>query len=278
MSGREPDKDEPRTAPKKASRLIPRLHSVLALTAEAASLAGLVGFIAAIALDSFIFNRWGLTFLQIASPTDVILSGLQNSLVLAAPCFVFAGGWLLGRDLFGLSNTARWRRTLLFLWAAALVSMLWFADALIHHGYFRYLVGAVIFLFAALVGTGDHVEAELPPGVDVTTPAALKSIRVLKLDGRFNSVFICLLIASTAMLERINDLSDDGMFSARTAYLLSPELRDCHAPYVLWAGERAVVVQCPPDKVRVLYQPGDLQIGVNPGRPAMGAPSQDRRP
>ena len=85
--------EEAATPGANAAVLLDRLKPTLVHLAQISSLVGFIGFIAAIALDSAIFRMWGLTFLQIATTSDVILSGLQLAVVFLFPFMAIAFGW-----------------------------------------------------------------------------------------------------------------------------------------------------------------------------------------
>jgi hypothetical protein len=61
-----------------------------------------LGFIISCSMNYFIFKEWGLEFLQVASPSDVLMSGLKMSGILLFPFFfaVFIGITLLGSGIF----------------------------------------------------------------------------------------------------------------------------------------------------------------------------------
>lgn len=58
-------------------RLLGKTRPIIALTVDILSLAGVLAFVVAVALNQLVFAEWGLNFLQVATPSDVIMSGLQ---------------------------------------------------------------------------------------------------------------------------------------------------------------------------------------------------------
>lgn len=53
------------------------LHAQAKTWAEISGLMLVIGFVASIAVNTLVFERWGLSFLQLASTTDVVMSGLH---------------------------------------------------------------------------------------------------------------------------------------------------------------------------------------------------------
>lgn len=73
----------PRPTPVQAKPLVDHLRQWLVLTAEISAMAGGVGFVVSAAFWTVVFNNWGISYLQIASPSDVIMGGLAVALLLA---------------------------------------------------------------------------------------------------------------------------------------------------------------------------------------------------
>jgi len=237
--------------------LVHKLQPFLALTAQVTSLAGIAGFVAAIILNSIIFRNWGLTFLQIASPSDVILSGLQLAIGFLIPCMGLAIGWAVGMRLFAVSHSRIWRALLPLFWIAlgVLVFALArrYADYLDRTGWIS--IGAM--WFALAIGAFEGRTAEMD-GSEAQTNV-WKSALIE--NRRLNSILCFAGFWVVAVFNQVERISGEGMFGGGRAKLIWPVLQQCNQPRAMWAGERAVVVRCVSGDILVLYRPENVEIG-----------------
>jgi len=61
---------------------------------------GLLGFLGSTLLNGYVFAQWGLSFLQVASLSDVIMSGIQLSIDLASISIIAVAGYVAGKVLY----------------------------------------------------------------------------------------------------------------------------------------------------------------------------------
>jgi hypothetical protein len=200
-----------------------------------------------VALNQFLFARWGLSFLQVASPADVVMTGV-GSLLYLYPLVVFAAaGALLG-------------------FVSRRVRPLWWGLLLLE----CVLIGAL----AALVAFGGSVSSPSGRGVTVLLILGLVPLahalthrrRREMLARRGATAAVGLVLAASLLavvVAQITEQSVEGVGPERI-HLVQPAIPDCHG-LVLWQGERATVVQCSYGKaarenLRVLYNAQDLVI------------------
>jgi hypothetical protein len=225
----------------------PRFRGWVKRAVEALSLLAALAFLAAVALNQFLFNQWGLSFLQVASPADVVMTGVGALLYLSPLVFIAAAGALLGLVT---------RRVRPLWWGLLLLECL------------------VIVALAAAVAFRTSVTTPSGSGVTVLLILALVPLAHLLTHSRRREMLArrgataavgSLLVASVLAVAagQVQDYSLDGVGPQRI-HLLQPALPGCHG-LVLWQGERATVVQCSygraaRENLRVLYNAQDLVI------------------
>ena len=220
----------------------PGFRGWLRLGVEAFSLLASLAFLGAVALNEHLFGKWGLSFLQIASPSDVIMTGL-GALFWMTPLAVVAA---IGGGLGYVSRRAR---------------RLWW-------GLLALECVAAVALAIAIV-----IEADLRQGDTALLSCTLAPVAHLLSHPRSGAVMrrrgaraaLALLVIAAVLLtidNRVGRQAQAGVTRERI-HVLQPALPDCHG-LVLWKGERATVVECNyPDEghsVRVLYDAEDLVV------------------
>lgn len=215
-------------------RLIAGLRPVLLLSAELASLAGGAGFLIGIGLNMLIFARWNLAFLQVASPSDVLMSGLQIGAWLAILALAVGSGfWLADRAHPIAGKRLGWVYVISF---AALMG----AFMVVENTQVARSVSAVFMLFAAS-----------------TFMAILSRLSRFAGLARWTGIVFVSMLILVQFYAYVNEVTDRGMVSSpSTAFLVGTTERTCSKAKVLWLGERSVVVRCADLRVAVLYDPG----------------------
>lgn len=259
----------------------PRLHVVLALTAEVVSLLGLLGFVIAVVYNSIIFRWWGLTFLQVATPSDTILSGIQVGVALLPALLGVPAGWLLGAGLyaFHLRHQRFWLT--MAIWLGTNLVIFWVAPRLIDFA-------SQVYLFTPWVVSWSEFYVPALFAVALATSGWFAVERMMvdvpleEWSGPVHSIFnrrwkrlvlflpAVLFIAADLGSEPITQFQASGMFSEGSRYIVRPRLSGCSRARVLWAGERSVVVRCEDrlgapigSTVQVLHHYEDIQIGTD---------------
>ncbi|SDD58671.1 hypothetical protein SAMN05444678_11689 [Sphingomonas sp. YR710] len=69
--------------------ILTALRPILSFTIDITSIVLLFGFVASVVINSTIFGSWGINFLLVASPQDVLMSGLFVSMWCALPTIPF---------------------------------------------------------------------------------------------------------------------------------------------------------------------------------------------
>lgn len=221
------------------------LSPFLGHLAQALSFAGLIAFVSAIALNSLLFRMWGLSFLQLASISDVILSGLQLAFLLLVPIgFGLLGWWAVGHA------RRRWpgdraKLSWLVLLASAVIGL----PLLNQTGW----VSGDTTLFVAVLSFVTIGLARAASDGMIPTPESARGRRILIWLWIVLALFQGVLLA----VGQFSLVVREGMVGAKLA---APIVAGCAAPTVMWIGERTVVIRCPSRQIHVLYQTEDMQL------------------
>ena len=214
-------------------------------------------FFGSTVVNTLIFDVWGQTFLAIATPSDVLMSGLHLAIL---PAMMGAGyalcyAWVISRKTWGRA-LATYLTTLILLCLVVSrgvgygpsVLRLW------------YLVGLLGWLAGGMVAISDRRDAR--PSDDghfglLSKLAALgrESSRRLVQAG----LILTYLVFSGAMVWVI---SEAGYFSYQQRLAEKQTPQGC-AGRVVWTGENAVLIDCgqfPVHDVQVLYGVEGLRI------------------
>jgi len=234
-----------------SGQLLQRVRPHLAQIAQLLSLAGIAGLLAAIGLNSLIFSLWGLTFLQLATPSDVLLSGLQLAFLIVFPMLAAVLGWWIGTKITAISGSYVRIAVIIFL---GLLIILHFVTVL----YFKYRLSVTIsfaifsFLYSALIRSVERVRT-LRRGSSRRRPKK----EALNVTWLGLGIIMCYQIAE----KQITRIYHNGMSGG---LLHRPAPENCLRPLVLWVGERAVVVRCPTNEIRVLYNAENIEVREGP--------------
>lgn len=76
-----------------AESLIEAIRRHVVLVAEGAAIVGAAGFFLSVVVWSVVFRLWGLNYLQVATPTDVIMGGIGALMQLALVSFILLIGF-----------------------------------------------------------------------------------------------------------------------------------------------------------------------------------------
>lgn len=200
-----------------------RRGGLLVQVAEYFSLATAVSFFLAIWANQLVFGRWGLSFVQLATITDVLMSGLSLLGALIPFMVVFAVGFQLG----GRRSRLQW------LW----------------YGYLALGLSMTGFGIVVAVLYGRMAPAIAVGGVALAglfTPSVLRLRRRRTLAGRLSlaawaaALSVCVLVVAEDVTD---DLSRAG-YSAEPLHLVRPEGVGGCVGHMLWAGERVIVLDC----------------------------------
>lgn len=219
------------------------LRRLVRWTGEFLSVAAALSFLLSVWANQLVFERWGLSFLQLATLADVVTSGLN----------------LLFWGLIPL--------TALFLLAygAGRLGPRWLTRGVAGLGALLCLAGI------ATIALGESAVLVLLGGVTllaVLLPGALHAQRHPSRGGRARQVAVIgLLCLTTAALVQsiVQSYQRSGYGGSRPLHLETP-LPSCIG-HVMWSGERALVLSCaevrkdrPPDDVMVVYEPQGLTV------------------
>ncbi|MEH0194603.1 hypothetical protein V7S57_02590 [Caulobacter sp. CCNWLY153] len=226
-----------------------KYQSILALAAQWLSALSAVLFALAVAMNSWVFSRWGLNFLQFAGASDVIGSGLFLATALFTPALCFGGGWVIGRLVV-------WERVdpRLLDYALTIVVALWamFATAAVIHLRWDTSYSRIPFLIFY--------------GLWVSRLNA--SGRISGVIGGASIAGLALMCASFGFVQ-VARISQTG-FQGRV--LVNVSEGACQGQ-VLWMGERALILRCPNGRIGAVYGPENLRLELRPGDRALEAPS-----
>ena len=224
-----------------------RVRVWLKLAVEGFSLLAAFAFLLAVARNEFLFSRWGLSFLQVASPSDVVMSGLGALFHFSSLVVLVAVGAVPGL----LTRRVRELWWALFLLEGAAWIVLAVVVALLASGEGRdWGAGVTILLTLTLVPI-SHLLTHRRRREVLARPVARAALVLL----------VAASVLAFAALQ-IREQAAVGVTEKRI-HLLQPRIPDCHG-LVLWQGERATVVDCGyargGTKPRVIYNAQDLMV------------------
>ncbi len=228
-----------------------------------------LAFLGSTLVNTLVFDVWGHTFLMIATPTDVLMSGLHLAI---APAFMAVG---YASAYTGMaSHPSRLRASLLYIimMALGLITLL----LLFEHG----PAVAGLWGLSGLVGWfgGGCVVLDdwrARQGVLVRPVTGFQgrlrdAFEKIDRGVTYGMFFAAYLIVAGMMLWFAQK---DGYLSHPLRLSLKDTPTDC-AGRVLWAGERAMLIDCsnyPARDVQVFYDPEGLRL-VRDDRPRPSTP------
>ncbi|HEX8661177.1 MAG TPA: hypothetical protein VF686_04865 [Brevundimonas sp.] len=227
-----------------------RSRETLVLAAELTAGVTAIAFAASAGLNLFLFSHWGLNYLQIASPADVVMGGIEVFLRLIPFLALAAGTSWLGRMLpmRGIGQALLGA----FCLVAILGSFLLVARDLPNEGssfgWFRPWRDYVVFVAVAAFGGLAAPLAERD-GVAVSFNLLLG--------------FTCFFVALVGV--EIGVSRGYWPNEAVPRWAAGVTVEPCDEPQLLWSGSNAVVLECPGYRV-VVRDAGALSIRV-PYRP-----------
>jgi len=210
-----------------------------------------VAFVMAVALNQFVFERWGLNFAQVSTPSDVLMSGLDIGFRIFLPVIVYLAALLVAKMVVDA-------------YPRAYVGLL--------------ILGVAIFLFCQAMQIVAAARGALwPRWLQYVSLIGWASI----LSGMLSSK-VSLKLKARAALPAI-------LAVIAPATSLAEQYRSPHGPYqqlvkdgyvgralwvegggrVLWVGEKAVVVRCSDSKVAVRIGPENYDATTD--KPASSA-------
>lgn len=207
-------------------------HSLLVWAVQLVSLASIAAFLVAVVVNSMVFDRWGLEFLQIATPSDVLMSGLAI--------------------LFS------WLRLMAFFCVGFVIALLPFnerrTDILICSALAAFIEGCLVFIVHIFGQAFDHY-FELSSWIYITSIlGTIVAIGFLQAVSLKRSDFVGGVVLGSIVLlgiwihgvGLINHLSKVG-FSGVNAYpreICGELIGETEDAQLLWAGQNASAIRC----------------------------------
>lgn len=217
-----------------------RWHSLGAMVAQwLSALAGL-SFAAAAIFNGWIFDGWGLNFLQIASAADVLNSGIDLFFRLLAPALGCTSGWFAARGLIFLTQENEF-------WSSAIKKT-------------AFLPGIISMLAAAYVVCGGVFSPltfiyAFSAGYYYSYDVAIGSTPRL-----FIFVFVIPLFIAIVSLG-FKNVSEVSRYGFEPRRILVEAGYSC-AGDVLWIGDRSIVVHCKTGEVDVIYGGENVRMSM----------------
>lgn len=238
------------------------IGNILRYAAQATAALTLAGFTISVIANSIIFRDWGLNFLQIATPTDVVLSGFSIAIGMLPALVVVLISYPISHFVWKISSNT---------------------------GRLSSIVGA-LFIFGSII-TGAYFLLSSSSFAEIN--GSFYSIRVFDYDY-YNWMLYCFFISNVfwfIIIDSINDEKKQSLgrvaLAANTiVVLLLPYLaygsavvqngfvgqemagrvsgiQLCEPNRVLWMGSQNIVIQCtdlPDQPITILRNPDGLQL------------------
>lgn len=231
---------------------------------ELMTIFGALGFLSSIVLNGYVFSQWGLSFLQIASLADVIMSGIQLSIDLALISLAAATGYGIGRFLFiksphtyeEMDKLPRSRKLLenarLSICVLALLSSL---PGLIYALIFGLPSIKLLVMIAFAVGfvLGNFTAKRLFE--QSWWAVAIVCLSITATLSLFVYIYVQAFFSSESVIGRG---VERGFVSQRRAFQVGVNgLSNCPSATVLWMGERAIVSRCEASRQIIIVSNGE---------------------
>jgi len=235
------------------------LRSVLTVTAEVTSLALLFGFLISCAYNSYLFSTWGLNFLAIATPNDVIMSGVMTALPVFMSVAPFVFGLYMLKPLYrvarssedDISNDPYGVAAMIFV--VALTTLATFFGGSV--GLFAQSIWSPLsvgILIAGLYKITKNWRPKFAKNEWINFGAKYGSVSLI-LTGILSLLYNVLATTSAEYdLRRI----DFGFLSASSStgqkgdenryFAINLGIERCPRAMVLWTGEESTVINCAP--------------------------------
>ena len=210
----------------------------LTLLAEMITVVGFLGFLGSILLNSYVFQKWNLNFLQVASLSDVVMSGLQLSIDIASLSVMVVAGYAIGRLFYGLfknytfpevrtakdwclgiADVSRIGIALILIAASPVVALyvLWWGVGSI------YLLNAIAFCIGFVVGSINRARFWTSQGMEFAAAVSIASIVL----GLFIYVYVQAFLSKDSV---IGGGVEDGFLSKRRAFRVETVDPACPGP------------------------------------------------
>lgn len=236
------------------------VRATLVWVAEVSAVLSAVGFLTSAAVNTYMFRRLGLNYLQIATPSDVLMGGLDYAFSAAVFGAAIIAGTLVAWAISRLPKWAKWSLVIMFsgLFVALLLS--WLTPISIISP------AATMMLLTGPFWVGLARPFFWPLGQQLRQPNASMLQFALPLVW-----FALVLVAVTpnVVLSRESS-SQQRLYFAPGPLSVSDEsmaARSCDWPFVEWIGAQFTIVNCtgrlwiiPSDQVQATLgsrQPGD---------------------
>lgn len=218
-----------------------------------------IAFVASILLNQYIFSQWGLSFINVASPSDILISGVSglNFLLFTTlaivinVCFVSIAN--IGHTIFDrytkrISHAIRkalgWFIYILYNIFVLFVNVIFLSNSYFYSNNYNKLCLYIICFSPVLL--------ELLPA------NGLKNWFYIKFDYSwfYKPIYISawIVTASSVIIlgwQSAQNKINDGYIGSR--YTIDTDVDDCDLPIVKWIGERALVVECIDEKYKILF-------------------------
>lgn len=252
---------EPKKSPDQGTRLASGTRRTFTWIVELLTIFGLMGFLGSILLNGYVFSRWGLSFLQVASLPDVIMSGLQLSIDLASISVMALLGYLAGKVLYRLSpdhpdeGTPKWVRFLFHVRTNGVTIFTIGSVPLI--GYLIWKGISSIYLLYAISFAVGLVVGNLNTAKYWVGTVAEKCLVVVLTGSMLGLLLYGYVEAFLSNESVIGGGVERGFLSSRYSFHISPPHHDCPNAAVLWIGERSLVARCDTSRRILLIDHGE---------------------
>jgi len=234
------------------------LAKILRNTAQASALIALIGFIVSVIANSIIFNDWRLNFLQVATPTDVVVSGFSIAIGMLPGIFTIIAGFFLAYFIektlskYDKMNIARIAIAIIMIIELLVFSTLIgerfdyidFGNDDEYNWHVRYLL---ILITSILYGYFiiDELSSNTP-----------------SLPVRLFLIIAVLLLIAISFLSYGVDVRDNSFLGQPMAARING-IELCEPNQVLWMGSENIIVRCtdqPDGPITILHRPDGLQL------------------
>lgn len=213
-------------------RLLPGDRPLFSWATEALAVLGIFGFILAIGVNSLVFGFWGVDFLQLASPSDVIMSGIAATASLMV---------LMGAGLATYLLTQRLPSQVIIVMCFGSLGLASAMD--LGFSYWEIVPWVGIYIGRVFIGI---------------------SLGALATRSKHPIVVICLILLTCLefALDVVNT-TKYGYLDGRS-WIVGAEKGCDGDSTTLWIGERAVVYVCEDHRVHIMIQPQAATIIADP--------------
>lgn len=217
-----------------AARTLSQGNTFWQSLAEIFSIITALAFLGSVFLHVVVFGKWGLSYLQLATPSDVLMGGLAVLVhaLTFSPIIVFGGAFG-----FALGSKGKLRRRV-----ATIVTL-----ALLISGIFIEIIGKDYFVFLIIRGT--FLLITFTCGTIVGIIWGWDSIqseynRFNQRSVTFASIGFIFLICIFVTISDFTNYGFDENLAVTQVASLKGEDFPCRRPRALWIGEKAIIIDC----------------------------------